>query len=41
MSFCGGGVLPQYTMIYGNFKDMEREIAKNNEEEEEEEYEDL
>ncbi|KAL4465704.1 hypothetical protein ABPG72_012386 [Tetrahymena utriculariae] len=39
LSFCGGGVLPQYTMIYGNFKDMEREIAKQNEEEENEEEE--
>ncbi|EAS05197.1 EB1 protein (macronuclear) [Tetrahymena thermophila SB210] len=37
LSFCGGGVLPQYTMIYGNFKDMEREIAKQNEDEENEE----
>lgn len=28
LTFIVGGVLPQYTMIYGNFKDMEREIGK-------------
>lgn len=36
LSFCVGGVLPQYTMIYGNFKDMDREIVTSDAEEENE-----
>lgn len=35
LSFSVGGVLPQYTMIYGNFKDMDREIVKNESSDEE------